>query len=703
MELLHLPIDNPTWIFFVVLLIILLSPIVMGKLRIPHIIGLVLAGVVIGEHGLNILARDNSFELFGKVGLYYIMFLASLEMDMEGLRKSGIKVLFFGTLSFIIPFIMTYVVSRTLMGYNMWASLLLASIMSSNTIIAYPIVAKYGLQRHRVVTLCVGSTMLSLLSALVVLAIIEGSFDGSADLTFWMLFILKFALFCAGGTILIPRLTRWFLRRYSDAVMQYVFVMSILFVCAAITEAIGLEGVFGAFFAGLVMNRYIPHVSPLMSRIEFTGNALFIPYFLIGVGMLINVRVLLDGAHTLWIVFCMVFFGTLGKALAAYVTRKLMRRPGTWGQLMIGLTSAHAAGAIAIMMVGMKMTLEDGTPMVDTDMLNGVVMMILFTCIIASLMTERGARSIVLSEQHEPQLEDNGNDEKILIPVRYAERATELVNLAILMRNPSLNRGLIGLNVVYDDENAAQNQEAGKRILEQVAKVASAADVRMQTQSRIATNIANGIKHALIEYEASEIVVGMHQRTSTDDTFWGKFTLSLFNGLNRQIMIVRNNIPINSVRRLHIAVPQKAEFEPGFYRWVERLSRLAEHLDSRVVFHGPEKTMKYIRDYVIHRHRSVRADYDIMERWERLPKIAEEVNNDHMMIIITARQGTVSYQSLFQTLPEVLSKNFTNSSLMVVFPDQYGESPDVMTFTTAQHTEQKNIYAPIIKWLRKRI
>lgn len=306
----YLPITDPTLIFFVVLLIILFAPIVMSKLRIPHIIGMVLAGVVIGQYGFNILERDNSFELFGRVGLYYIMFLAGLEMDMEGVKKHSRRFFFFGLLTCLIPLILTYIMAITMLGYSSTASFLLGCIMASNTLIAYPIIGRYGLQRHSSVALSVGSSMISLFMALVMLAALSGSFSRDSGIMFWMLFVLKFAAFCVGSIILIPKVTRYFLRRYSDAVMQYIFVMAIMFLSAALTSLIGLEGIFGAFFSGLILNRYIPHVSPLMNRIEFIGNAIFIPYFLIGVGMLINVRTLFTGIDVLWVVFsdCILWY-----------------------------------------------------------------------------------------------------------------------------------------------------------------------------------------------------------------------------------------------------------------------------------------------------------------------------------------------------------------------------------------------------------
>ena len=699
----YFPITNPTLIFFLVLCIILFAPIIMGKLRIPHIIGMVLAGVLIGRYGLNVLERDSSFELFGKVGLYYIMFLAGLEIDMQGLKSNGWKVLVFGLLTFFLPFIMVYLACVNILGYSPLASLLLGSILGSNTLIAYPIVCKYGLQKHTSVTLCVGASMISLTFALVVLAAIVGAFNNGTGITFWIVFILKLVAFFTAGTYLIPRLTRWFLRRYSDAVMQYIFVMAVMFLSAAASEALGMEGVFGAFFSGLVLNRYIPHVSPLMNRIEFIGNALFIPYFLIGVGMLINMRILFSGWHTALIVFCLVFFGTLGKAFAAYITSFINKMPNVYGQMMFGLTSAHAAGSIAIVMVGIRLKLDDGGFLMNDDMLNGVVMMILFTCIIGSILTDRASRTIVLNESSlTGDSKEQGDDEKILMPVKYPETAETLLSLANMMRNRRLNRGLVGLNVVFDDEHRLAHQERGKALLEKLTRQASAADVRMQTQVRIATNIANGIKHAFKEYNASEIIMGMHIHKEVSKRFWGEFIQSLFNGLNRQIILARCMQPLNTLRRIQVAVPSRAEFEPGFYRWLERLSRLAENLECRIQFHAKQETLVLINEYVRNRHPNVRAEYTLMDHWNELPKLASTINEDHLFVVVTARKGTVSYKIALERLPDELTRYFSGKSLMIIFPDQYGEPQDSMTFAAPQHQEQISAYNVLMAWIRKR-
>ena len=699
----YFPITDPTLIFFVVLLMILLSPIIMGRLRIPHIIGMVLAGVIVGKYGLNILERDASFELFGRVGLYYIMFLAGLEMDMEGLKKNRTRVIVFGLLTFLVPFAITYFMGVSLLSYTPLAALLLSAIMASNTLIAYPIVGRYGLTRHTSSTLSVGSSMMALFMALIVMASIVNSFQGEGGIGFWVLFVVKFFVYSIGLILVIPRLTRWFLRRYSDAVMQFIFILAVVFLSAALSDAIGLEGIFGAFLSGLILNRFIPRVSPLMNRIEFTGNALFIPYFLIGVGMLINVRLLFQGTHILWVVFCLVLFGTLGKAVAAYLAAGVFRMPRLAGHMMFGLTSAHAAGAIAMVMVGRRLEISPGVYLFGDEVLNGIVIMILFTCVISTVVTEWAAQRLRLKEKKEPELVKTVNDEKILIPVKYPEYADNLVSMATMMRNPKLKRELVALNVVYDDVNMRHNQAEGQRLLEHLQHLASASDVPMTTQVRIAANIANGIKHAFKEFQASEILMGLHFHHNISKGFWGEFTRSLYNGLSRQIIITRIMQPLNTVRRIQVIVPSRAEFEPGFYRWLERLARMTENLECRIIFHGRKDTLQLINEYIHNNFASVRAEYVPMKHWNELPDLATKVSKDHLFVIVTARKGTISYKSAMERLPDEVNRYFKGKTLMIIFPDQYGNEMDDMTFAQPQHTEERSAYEAVREWIHNKV
>lgn len=698
----YFPITDPTLTFFVVLLIILLAPIIMGKLRIPHIIGMVLAGVVVGKYGLNILVRDNSFELFGRVGLYYIMFLAALEMDMESIRKNRNRLLIFALLTFTVPLLLTYFMGIHLLNYGITASLLLGCIMASNTLVAYPIVSRYGLQRKPSVTLSVGSSIISLIFSLIMLAAIVASNKGEGSIGFWLFFVSKFVIYCAAAIFLLPRLTRWFLRRYSDAVMQFIFVLASLFLCAALSAAIGLEGIFGAFLSGLILNRYIPSVSPLKNRLEFIGNAVFIPYFLIGVGMLINVRLLFTGGGILWAVICITLFGTLGKAIAAYAACFGFRMPISSGHMMFGMTSAHAAGAIAMVMVGMNLLGEGGAPLVSAQMLNAVIVMILFTCIISSVITEQSAQRIILRDKELPvEAHRKANDQRILVPVKYPEYAEQLMNMAILMLNRKQTRGLVALNVVYDGEHMHRNMEQGNRLLEQMTQYCAGSDIQIQTQTRIAANIANGIKHAFKEFQATEILIGMHTHKEVSTKFWGEFHQSLFNGLNQQITMARLAQPLNTIRRIQVAVPSRAEFEPGFYRWLERLSRIAGNLECRIQFHGRTETLSLVNEYIKNRHPQVRADYSNMDHWNELPKLANDVADDHLFVIVTARKGTVSYKNALEYLPDEIQRYFNGKNLVIIFPDQYGDQ-EVMTYSQSQHTEERSAWESLARWIEKR-
>jgi len=697
-------VSDPTLIFFVVLMIVLFAPIIMSKLRIPHIIGMVLAGVLIGKHGFDIIARDESFELFGRVGLFYIMFLAGLEMDMESVKKNSRRFIFFGLLTCFVPFLLTYIMSMTILGYGGKASFLLGCIMASNTLIAYPIVGRYGLQRNSSVMLSVGSSMISLFLALIMLAGLAATFNDNSGWLFWVFFAIKLILFVAGSIVLIPRLTRYFLRRYSDAVMQYIFVMAVMFLSAALSAAIGLEGIFGAFFSGLILNRYIPHISPLMNRIEFIGNAIFIPYFLIGVGMLIDLSTLMDGIHMWWIVLMIAFFGTFGKALAAYMSSLLFKLSKADGHMMFGLTSAHAAGAIAMVMVGMRLEVEPGVMLVDNQMLNGVVIMILVTCIVSTLMTQKAAKEIVFQVNAglSPVMNRSEN-EKTLICVKYPEIAPQLLYLALLMRNPKQNSELVALNVVYDDQDSAKAREDGLRLLEKLQQQASASEIKMQTQVRLATNIANGIKHAFKEFACSEVVMGMHVHKDVSQKFWGEFIQSLYNGLNRQIILTRFEQPLSTLRLIQVVVPSRAEFEPGFHRWLERLCRFAEQLDCRILFHGRNESLKFIKEFIDNEHPSVRGEYKFMAHWNELPKLAADISQDHLLVVVTARRGTISYKNALDRLPDELTKYFSGTNLMIVFPDQHGDQKeDAMSFTEAQHHEENSVYDIIQHWIHKK-
>lgn len=370
--------------------------------------------------------------------------------------------------------------------------------------------------------------------------------------------------------------------------------------------------------------------------------------------------------------------------------------------MMFGMTSAHAAGAIAMVMVGMNLLGEDGAPLVSAQILNAVIVMILFTCIISSVITEQSAQHIILRDKELPvEAHRKANDQRILVPVKYPEYAERLMNMAILMLNRKQTRGLVALNVVYDGEHMHRNMEQGNRLLEQMTQYCAGSDIQIQTQTRIAANIANGIKHAFKEFQATEILIGMHTHKEVSTKFWGEFHQSLFNGLNQQITMARLAQPLNTIRRIQVAVPSRAEFEPGFYRWLERLSRIAGNLECRIQFHGRTETLSLVNEYIKNRHPQVRADYSNMDHWNELPKLANDVADDHLFVIVTARKGTVSYKNALEYLPDEIQRYFNGKNLVIIFPDQYGDQ-EVMTYSQSQHTEERSAWESLARWIDKR-
>lgn len=702
----HLPISDPTLTFLLVMVLILLAPMVLSRLRIPHIIGMILAGVLIGEHGLGLLSRDATFELLGQVGIYYIMFLAGLEMDQQSLKENRRRGLLFGAWSALLPFVGGLVAGYWLLGTSWPSAILLACVLASHTLVSYPIIGRYQLARHRSVTISVAATMVTLIFALSMLAALAGSAEGTVDIWFWLRFLAKLAVFIAALFFLFPRLIRLFFRVVTDSMLQFVFVLTMMFVAAETALLCGLEGILGAFLAGLVFNRFIPRSSPLMNRVEFMGNAFFIPYFLIGVGMLVNLAPLLTSRMAQVIVLVMVVMGTLTKYVAAVVCRRLFSFTRAGGLMMFGLTEAHAAGALAMVMVGTKIELSPGVPLMSASMLDGVVVMILLSCIISTMVTDQAARMLKMEQEREVEASpaaSSADDEKIMVLVNHPDTIPALVHTALMMRNSLLHRGIICLNVVNDDDPTGVLTRQSEECLRLAEDICLAADAKVQTQRRLAVNFVNGTIHALRENDASEIVIGMHRKRSANDSLLGRFIPGLVHGMMRQICIVDFRIPVNTFRRIIVAVPPKAQFEPGFYRWVERVTRLSIEIGCRLCFHAEEQTAELIRAYNQQCHPLVRDEYRISDADIRWAALKEELNEDHLLIIVTARKGTISYEKRMAQLASRLEQELPDVSRLILFPDQQGEAVDMVSFSAphGQEIRQSAISRWLSKWIGK--
>lgn len=694
------PITDPTWIFFLVLVIILFAPIVLERLRIPHIIGMILAGIVIGEHGFNILARDSSFELFGKVGLYYIMFLAGLEMNMGDFKETRNKALVLGLLAFIVPIGIGFVANVSYLKYGIITSVLLASMYASHTLVAYPIVTRFGVSRHRSVSIAVGGTAVTDTLTLLVLAVIGGLFKGETGGFFWLWLVVK--VIFLGGLIIyfFPRIGRWFFHRYNDHVMQFIFVLAMVFLGAGLMEFVGMEGILGAFLAGLVLNRLIPHVSPLMNHLEFVGNALFIPYFLIGVGMLINLRVIFGHGDALKVAAVMIVMALTGKWIACWLTQKIYRMSVLERNMMYGLSNAQAAATLAAVLVGYNIILPGGERLLNDDVLNGTVLLILVTCVVSSLITERAAKKLAMDDS-EPGKESSTETEKILVSLANPDTIEDMMNLSLVIRDTKLKDNLLALHVINDDSTSDNLRMQSKRYLEKAAMTTTAANVSLKQLTRYDLNIASGIIHSVKENEVTSIITGLHRKANITDSYFGMLAGNLLKGLNCEIIISKFLIPVNTIKRIVIAVPPKAEYESGFPRWLEHFCRMGSTLGCRVHFFANEQTIVRLQTWIKKRHKQVLTDFSLLEDWNDLLVLTGQVSYDHLLVIISARPGTISYDNSFEKLPRQLGKYFSNNSLIVLYPNQSGEPLDSSFFSKLYTDTETRHYEKVGKWVYK--
>lgn len=661
------PVTDPTWIFLGVLCIVLFAPLIFNKLRMPHIIGMILAGLLIGPKGLNILERDDSFELFGKVGLYYIMFLASLEINMQEMKQAKGGAAVMGLAVFIIPIALGMVSNMFILQYNLIASLLLASMYASYTLISYPIVARYGLSRLRCVNFVVGGTIITDTLTLFVLAVIAGTFTGEASVWFVIFMLIKLLAIVGIIIFFFPRIARYFFRTYNDSVIQYIFVLAMLFLGAGMMELAGMEGILGAFITGLVLNRLIPHSSPLMRRIDFVGNAIFIPYFLIGVGMMIDISVLFKGGNSLLVASVMVATALTGKWIASFLVAKSYRMSKGERNLMFGLSTSQAAATLAAAIVGHGIILEDGSRLLNDDVLNGTILLILVTCIVSSIVADRASRKLVVSGDQlaKPAPLDS---KKTLLALANPAAVDKLMDLALLVRKENSRIPLSAITVVLDEDKKLQ--ERGTKVLDLAANIAASVGVPLLTKVRLTTNLAHGIIHEVKENDYRELVMGFHQKETANDSFLGGVLPEVLNGINCQVVMARMNIPLNTVRTIHITFPAKAEFEAGFAYWVEETARMASGLGCRIMYHGHPDTMNKIQ-MMLKEYDPVNAHFFETDGGNDLKRLASIIHDDHLLIIVSARKGSISYRPSLDHIFVQLQRDYQNTSVLLIYPNGY--------------------------------
>ena len=669
-----LPLADPVLKFLLILLIILAAPLLLNKLRIPHLLGLIIAGAIIGPHGFNLVLRDSSIILSGTAGLLYIMFLAGLEIDMADFKRNSTKSLAFGMYTFLIPMILGTVVGIWVLRFNVLTSVLLASMFASHTLIAYPIISKLGISKNKAVSITVGGTMITDTLALLVLTIIVGMATGQVNDMFWIrlgVSILIFALIVLFG---FPFIGRWFFKHVHDNISQYIFVLVMVFLGSFLAQVAGMEAIIGAFLSGLALNRLIPQSSPLMNRVEFVGNAIFIPFFLLGVGMLIDYRTFFTSFETIKVGLIMIIVATAAKYIAAWMTQKTFHLSTDQRSVIFGLSNAQAAATLAAVMVGYNVitgTDANGEPirLLNESVLNGTILMILVTCTIASFAAQKGAHNIAAQGISDKE-ENKKESEHILIPVSNEETVEELVNLSLAIKSPQNKNGLFALKVIDNHHSDEKALKQSRRVLQTAVNTAAATDTRMKDLLRYDLSVSNAIASVVKEREITDLVVGLHKEKDIPAAFLGHIVESVLAESSVSTFIYKPAQPISTVRRHLIIIPELAEKEIGFNQIIFRLRNVTQNTGAATVFYGSEATLNALKKLLA--KKSGEASYIEFNDWDDFLIVFRDIKPDDTMWIILSRKEGLTYAPAMARIPKYLNKYFQANSFVLAYPVQAG-------------------------------
>jgi len=668
-----LPLTDPVLKFLIILIIILAIPILSNRIKIPHLLGMIIAGIVIGPNGFNILARDSSIILSGTAGLLYIMFLAGLEIDLTEFKKNSSKSILFGLYTFIIPMLLGTLSGLYLLNFSLLTSILLASMFASHTLLAYPILSKLGVNKIRAVNIAIGGTMITDTLALLVLAVVVGMSTGEVNTMFWVKLSVSIVIFGLVVLLLFPIIGRWFLKRYEDNVSQYIFVLMMVFLGAVLAELAGIEAIIGAFLAGLALNRLIPSTSPLMNRVEFVGNAIFIPFFLIGVGMLVDFRAFFQGFEAFKVALVMTIIATLAKFLAAWLTQKSFRFSVDERRIIFGLSNAQAAATLAAVLVGYNVIIghtETGEPvrLLNESILNGSIIMILVTCTIATFSAQKGGKNIALLESTLSDSSETASTERILIPISNPNTVDELINLSRVIKSKANKNNLYALSVINSESEDFNVESKARKLLEKAKISASSTDLMLNTLLRYDLNIVNGVSNIIKENRITDLILGLHIKGDTSDSFLGSFTEGILAKSNVTTFIYKSYQPISTIKRHLVLIPDKAEHELGFSFWLAKIWNIGANTGAKISFFSTEKNLKLLK--AISEKHPINVEFNEFTDWDDFLILSREIRDNDNLIVVMSRKNFLSFNTAMLKIPIYFSKYFQSNSYIFIYPTQ---------------------------------
>lgn len=671
------PVEDPILVFGLAMLVFLVAPLVLRRYRLPGLVGIILVGATIGPNGIALLERDETIVLLGEVGIVYLLFVAGLEINLSQFVAYRDRSLVFGTLSFLVPQAVGTVVGTAVLGLSLGAASLFAAIFASHTLLAYPIVSRLGLAKRESVTATIGGTIVTDTLALLVLAVVVAAEQGALGPLFWLELAGGLALFFVGVWLLVPRLGRWFFRtveRESD--VEFLFVMSVLFGCAFLAEMAGVEYIVGAFLAGLALNRLVPESGPLMNRIEFVGNALFIPFFLLSVGMLVDVRVLAAGLETLSLTLTLLVLVITTKYAAAWLTARYYGYSHAETMTMFGLSVGQAAAALAIVLIGFEIGL------LGDAMLNAVVMMILVVSVVSPIVVDRYGRAIVRESEHDAY-DPRAVPQRVMIAFSRAAAPADrerLLALAVLVREPADEQPIAVVSVARPGSRTAAELADIETTFTAIETAAAGADVPIERETRIEGDVASGIARTTFENRITTLIVGWDGAVARRQQVFGGVIDGVLARTSQQVLVSSVHQPLNTTREIVVVLPPGVDRNDEFYGVVHTIARLADVLGASIRGLAIGRSSEgYVRLFELVAP-NVPTTVERVAGWDDGDDRLEDVDETALVVAVSVRREMQGWHPELETLPARLSSTVVGTANVVVLYPAVGDRADDRRF-----------------------
>jgi Kef-type K+ transport system membrane component KefB len=660
--LFRLPLHDPVAVITLAMVVFLIAPVLFHYLHLPRVVGFIAAGALFGPNGLKWLERDQTIVLLGTVGLLYLMFIAAVEIDLHDFSRHRARSALFGVLGFAVPLVLGFAVSR-LLGFSALGGILLGSMLSSHTLLAYPTASRLGIAKNQAVMVAVGATIITDLLALLVLAGIAAGAQGKLTPLFW----LRLGIFLAGFSIVVlkilPRLANWFMKRAAaeEGIAEYTFVLASLFAAALLAQLAGIEPIIGAFLAGLALNPLLPEGQPLTNRLNFFSETFFTPFFLFSVGMLVDLRVITSGPRSMAIMVGMIATVLPAKWLAAWITRRRCGYSAAEAWTMFGLSVPQAAATLAIALIGYQVKLF------DTATLNATIMVILITSTLGPSLVDRFGTRVALDEQHRP-FKPSSEPQRILIPILKSAHAESLVKTALLFRTPGSKEPLLPAAVVPGEgRTAAAGVVQAEKVLSHAVVQATAAGVRAVPLTRVARDFVSGVARGIAESRATTVLLEWSGRRDRRRSTFNNELDRLVARTDQLVVISRMEGALATLHRIVVVVPPEIDRTAGFDGTIRVIKLMASRLTADVRFFAVGDGLERLEARIDRVRQRIRRSFESVPDWGSLgTALGTTLPEDELLVLISERPGLAAWRRELDQLPRRLVNVARN--LWVMFP-----------------------------------